>query len=49
MFLDVGDDGLGKVDPDTKVGRRCSKPLGEGHVLEDQLAVTMRETVDVVL
>jgi hypothetical protein len=49
MFLDVGEDWLGKVDPDTKVGRGCCESLGEGHVLEDGLAVATRKSSDVVV
>jgi hypothetical protein len=49
VFLDVGEDGLGKVDPDTKVGRRCCESLGEGHVLEDGLAVATGKAGNVVV
>ena len=49
MFLDVGEYGLGKVDPDTKVSRRCCESLGEGHVLEDGLAVTTGKASYVVV
>jgi hypothetical protein len=46
MSLDIGDDGLRKLDPGMKVGCGCVKPLGEGHVLENGLAVTWRKAVN---
>jgi hypothetical protein len=49
MCLDIGDDGLGEFDPGMKVDYRCSKPLDEGHVLEDGRSVTGRKVFNVVV
>ncbi len=49
MFLDLGDEGIRKLDPGMNVGCGCVKPLGEDHVLEDLLAVARTKGFNVVV